>query len=64
SGHRFGYGVGFYDLLLFDVCLPVVAIAVVYDFQLFADLPQWPHDVACGVVLTDARVLRAAGARS
>jgi len=64
SGHRLGYGAGFYDSLLPDVCPPAVAIAVAYDFQLLADLPQRPHDVACGVVLTDARVLRAAGARS
>src|SRR6478609_3619357 len=64
NGHRLGYGAGFYDSLLPDVCPPGVAVAVAYDFQLLADLPARPHDVACGVVLTDARVLRAAGARS
>lgn len=57
SGHRLGYGAGFYDSLLPDVCPPAVAIAVAYDFQLLADLPARPHDVACGLVLTDARSL-------
>ena len=61
NGHRLGYGAGFYDSLLPDVCPPAVAVAVAYDFQLLADLPARPHDVACGVVLTDARVLRPHG---
>ncbi len=59
SGHRLGYGAGFYDSLLPDVCPPARAIVVAYDFQLLADLPVRPHDVACDVVLTDARVLGA-----
>jgi 5-formyltetrahydrofolate cyclo-ligase len=61
SGHRLGYGAGFYDSLLPDVCPPAVAIAVAYDFQLLADLPVRPHDVACGLVLTDSRVLEPPG---
>jgi 5-formyltetrahydrofolate cyclo-ligase len=57
TGHRLGYGAGFYDSLLPDVCPPGVAIAVAFDFQLLVELPVLPHDVACGAVLTDARVL-------
>jgi 5-formyltetrahydrofolate cyclo-ligase len=59
SGHRLGYGAGFYDSLLPDVCPPGRAVAVAYDFQLLADLPVRPHDVACQLVITDARVLAA-----
>lgn len=59
SGHRLGYGAGFYDSLLPDVCPPALAVAVAYDFQLLADLPTRPHDVACDLVLTDARLLAA-----
>jgi len=55
SGHRLGYGAGFYDATLPDFCPPARAIAVAYDFQLLADLPTLPHDVACDGVLTDAR---------
>jgi 5-formyltetrahydrofolate cyclo-ligase len=57
SGHRLGYGAGFYDSLLPDVCPPGVAVAVAFDFQLLVELPVLPHDVACGAVLTDARRL-------
>jgi len=55
SGHRLGYGAGFYDSLLPDVCPPARAVAVAYDFQLLVELPIQPHDVACDIVLTDAR---------
>jgi len=57
SGHRLGYGAGFYDSLLPDVCPPGRAVAVAYDFQLLVELPTLPHDVACDFVLTDARSL-------
>lgn len=57
SGHRLGYGAGFYDSLLPDVCPPGKAVAVAYDFQLLVELPALPHDVACDFVLTDARTL-------
>jgi 5-formyltetrahydrofolate cyclo-ligase len=59
SGHRLGYGAGFYDSLLPDVRPPARALVVAYDFQLLADLPTLPHDVACDVVVTDARTLNA-----
>jgi 5-formyltetrahydrofolate cyclo-ligase len=59
SGHRLGYGAGFYDSLLPDVCPPARAVVVAFDFQLLVELPTLPHDVACDLVLTDARVLAA-----
>lgn len=57
SGHRLGYGAGFYDSLLPDVCPPAKAIVVAYDFQLLVELPVLPHDVACDGIVTDARSL-------
>jgi 5-formyltetrahydrofolate cyclo-ligase len=57
SGHRLGYGAGFYDSLLPDVRPPALAVAVAYDFQFLVELPALPHDVACDAVLTDARSL-------
>jgi 5-formyltetrahydrofolate cyclo-ligase len=57
SGHRLGYGAGFYDSLLPDVCPPGRAVAVAYDFQLLVELPTLPHDVPCDFILTDARSL-------
>ena len=57
SGHRLGYGAGFYDSLLPDFCPPGKAWVVAYDFQLLVELPTLPHDVACDGLLTDARTL-------
>ena len=55
SGHRLGFGIGFYDSLLPDFRPPARAAIVVYDFQLLAELPVLPHDVACDLVVSDAR---------
>jgi 5-formyltetrahydrofolate cyclo-ligase len=57
SGHRLGYGMGFYDALMPDFRPPALAITVAYDFQLLVELPTLPHDVPCDAVLTDARSL-------
>jgi 5-formyltetrahydrofolate cyclo-ligase len=59
TGHRLGYGGGFYDVMLPDFCPPATAVVVAFDFQLVAELPAEPHDVACALVVTDARTLAA-----
>lgn len=55
SGHRLGFGLGFYDSMLPDFCPPAVAVVVAFDFQLLAELPVEPHDAACDLVVTDGR---------
>ena len=55
SGQRLGFGIGFYDALLPDFRPPAAAAVVVFDFQLLAEVPVLPHDVACDFVVTDAR---------
>jgi 5-formyltetrahydrofolate cyclo-ligase len=57
SGHRLGFGIGFYDSLLPDVRPPAHAVIVAFDFQLLAELPVMAHDVACDGVVSDARTL-------
>lgn len=57
-GERIGYGAGFYDATLPDVCPPAVALVVAYDFQLLGELPTGRGDFACHGVVTDRRVLR------
>lgn len=57
SGHRLGYGGGFYDALLPDFRPPALAVVVAFDFQLVAELPTEPHDVPCDFVVTDARTI-------
>lgn len=61
SGHRLGYGSGYYDATLPDVCPPGVAVVVAFDFQLLAELPRSAHDVAVQLIVTDHRMLRADG---
>jgi 5-formyltetrahydrofolate cyclo-ligase len=58
SGHRIGYGAGFYDRTLPRFAPPAKAIGVAFDFQLIAEVPVTEGDVAVSVVVTDQRVLR------
>lgn len=58
DGRRLGWGAGFYDATLPDVCPPALAVVTVFDFQLLPELPTEPHDQHAAVVVTDLRVLR------
>lgn len=57
DGHRIGYGAGYYDRALPTVSPPALKVVVAYDFQLLAEVPSTPEDVACDVVVTDVRTL-------
>ncbi|HVH43159.1 MAG TPA: 5-formyltetrahydrofolate cyclo-ligase [Labilithrix sp.] len=63
TGHRIGYGAGYYDRTLPKYAPPAVAIAVAYDYQLIAEVPSTPGDVQVAWVVTDQRVLDASSAR-
>lgn len=54
-GHRIGYGAGYYDATLADLCPPARRIIVAYDFQRLAEIPAEAHDVACDRIVTDRR---------
>jgi 5-formyltetrahydrofolate cyclo-ligase len=54
-GARIGYGKGFYDRLL--ARLPARRVAVAFDFQLIAEVPETAGDQRVDVILTDARAL-------
>jgi 5-formyltetrahydrofolate cyclo-ligase len=55
TGHRIGYGAGFYDRTIPRFSPPAIAIGVAYDFQLVAEVPFTQHDVALPFVITDDR---------
>ena len=55
TGQRIGYGRGLYDRLLERIAPPAFALAVVYDFELAAELPVTEGDVTVDMVVTDAR---------
>lgn len=57
AGHRIGYGAGYYDRTLPRFAPPAVSIAVVYDWQLVAEVPAMPDDVPCASVVTDTRTI-------
>lgn len=57
DGHRIGYGAGFYDATLPDVCPPARSVCVAFSFQLLAEVPRQEHDLACDIVVTDRGVL-------
>jgi 5-formyltetrahydrofolate cyclo-ligase len=59
SGHRIGYGAGYYDRTLPPFAPPAVAIVVAYDYQLLAEVPAASHDVRVPWIVTDARTLEA-----
>jgi 5-formyltetrahydrofolate cyclo-ligase len=58
-GHRIGYGAGYYDRTLPRFAPPAATAAIVFDFQLVAEVPATEGDVTVGWVVTDTRVLRA-----
>jgi 5-formyltetrahydrofolate cyclo-ligase len=57
SGHRLGYGGGFYDRTLFELkrgsALSVPAIGIAWAGQEVASLPHQPHDMALDFTLTE-----------
>jgi 5-formyltetrahydrofolate cyclo-ligase len=59
TGHRIGYGAGYYDRTLPKYAPPAVSIAVIYDWQLVAEVPFTPADVRVAKIVTDTRVLDA-----
>ena len=57
TGHRIGYGAGYYDRTLPKYAPPAVSIAVAYDWQLVAEVPATEHDVKVAWVVTDTRTI-------
>jgi len=59
SGHRIGYGKGFYDRFLHHSgCTPHV-IGLCHDFQMVDGyIPTDPHDIPMEIVVSDKRVVR------
>lgn len=59
SGHRIGYGKGFYDRFLQHPGLKAHLVGLCHDFQLLADLiPGEQHDIPMEIVVSDRRVIR------
>jgi 5-formyltetrahydrofolate cyclo-ligase len=62
AGRRLGFGGGYYDGVMDDARAGGAAvIGFAYDFQIVDRCPAGPDDRGVDLVVTDARVLRAAG---
>ena len=58
GGRRCGYGGGFYDTYLPHTRPGTPWIALAFDAQLVDELPCEPHDLACGVIVTETQTIR------
>ena len=55
SGHRIGYGSGYFDLFLSTYEGREIGLA--FDFQVLEAIPHEPHDQPVGKVVTEKRLL-------
>ncbi len=55
SGHRIGFGKGYYDRLLKDVTCPKIGVA--YDFQIVKNIPSEKHDIPMDIIVTNKSIL-------
>ena len=56
SGHRIGYGFGYYDKFLKKVP-KAVKIGLCFDFQIVEKITAEEHDVAVDIIITEKRVI-------
>lgn len=56
-GHRIGFGKGFYDRLLPRLSR-AARVAVVFDFEIVAEVPEREGDERVDVIVTDGQVIR------
>jgi 5-formyltetrahydrofolate cyclo-ligase len=57
SGHRMGFGKGFYDKLLGRANGPISTIGLAFDFQLLPEIPVLKHDVKLCKIITEKRII-------
>ncbi len=57
SGHRLGWGLGYYDRFLTNLTRTPPIVAVVFDDDIVDALPHEPHDVRVSGILTPTRLI-------
>lgn len=58
TGHRLGYGKGYYDRVLAGCCPALERIGFAYEFQVVEQLPAAGHDCRLTQLVTEQRLLR------
>ncbi|MGM0380567.1 MAG: 5-formyltetrahydrofolate cyclo-ligase [bacterium] len=57
TGHRIGYGGGYYDRFLEGRAEKFKTIGLAYSFQVVEEIPADPHDKAVDLVITDEEII-------
>jgi 5-formyltetrahydrofolate cyclo-ligase len=57
SGHRLGYGGGYYDRFLAQEALPSYRIGLAFSLQLVEHIPVLLHDVPMDMLITEKEIL-------
>jgi len=57
SGHRIGYGGGYYDRLLPLLRQDARRVSGAYELQIVANVPAAPHDITVDAIVTEQRTL-------
>lgn len=58
TGHRLGYGKGYYDRLLHQRSAGCRLVGLCFEFQLLPILPAEAHDIPMDLLVTEQRTLR------
>jgi 5-formyltetrahydrofolate cyclo-ligase len=60
QGGRLGFGGGYYDRLLAEVCYRAacIKVGIGFDFQLVAEVPGESWDIGMDIILSETRVVR------
>jgi 5-formyltetrahydrofolate cyclo-ligase len=61
AGRRLGYGLGFYDRAFAAAAPGALKIGLAFELQVLESVPADPHDVPMDLVVTEQRVIPAAG---
>ena len=56
SGHRLGYGMGYYDALLAKMKCKKIALA--YGMQILEEIPSEPHDICMDMIVTEEEIVQ------
>jgi len=64
TGHRIGYGAGYYDMTIarLRAMKPVVAVGIAFAAQEFGEVPVTPRDARLDLVLTEREIIDLRGA--
>ena len=58
SGHRIGYGHGYYDKFLKTIKNKPLKIGLSYNLQIVDNIPKKQHDIPVDIIVTESKVIK------